>query len=279
MEAGEPTRRPGRGEARAARARLSSMRLATWNVNSVRARLERLTYWLGEHRPDVVCLQETKCTDEQFPREPLEELGYHIETFGQRTYNGVAILSRNRPDEVLRGLPGEDAEAQRRVIGATFGELMVLNLYVVNGEAVTSPKYAFKLEWMKRVAEFVAGHYDMAEKVVLCGDFNVTFDDRDVHDPAAWREQVLCSTPEREALRHIMAPGFGDAFRQFHPEGGHYTWWDFRTRAFSGDRGLRIDHFLMSPPALAACRAVEIDKLARGGEKPSDHAPVLATLE
>ncbi len=254
------------------------MRIATWNVNSIRARLERVVHWLTEQRPDVVCLQETKCQDEQFPREPLEELGYHIETFGQRTYNGVAILSKQRPEDVLRGLPDDAADAQRRVIGATVGDVMLLNLYVVNGEAVGSPKYAHKMEWMARVASFVERHYDMGEKVVLCGDFNVTFDDRDVHDPEGWREQVLCSTPEREALRGIMRPGLADAFRKHHEEGGHYTWWDFRTRAFAHDLGLRIDHFLMSPPALEACSAVEIDRAARGGETPSDHAPVVATL-
>jgi len=254
------------------------MRFASWNVHSVRARLERLVHWLEQHEPDVVCLQETKCLDEQFPREPLEELGYNVETFGQRTYNGVAILSRPRPDDVVRGFPGDDEDAQRRVIGATIEDVLLLNLYVVNGESVGSPKYAFKLDWLARLADFVAERYDMGEKVVLCGDFNVTFDDRDVYDPEAWRERVLCSTPEREALARVMAPGLADAFRKFHDEGGHYTWWDFRTRGFAGDRGLRIDHFLMSPPALAACTEVVIDKAARGGEKPSDHAPVIATL-
>jgi exodeoxyribonuclease-3 len=254
------------------------MRIATWNVNSVRARLERLVHWLGQHSPDVVCLQETKCLDEQFPREPLEELGYNIETFGQRTYNGVAILSKSPMDDVVRGFPGDDEDAQRRVIGATIEDVLLLNLYVVNGESVGSVKYAFKLDWLERLAAFVAERYDMGEKVVLCGDFNVTFDDRDVYDPEAWRERVLCSTAEREALAKVMEPGLVDAFRQFQEEGGHYTWWDFRTRGFAGDRGLRIDHFLMSPPALAACSGVEIDKAARGGEKPSDHAPVLATL-
>ena len=153
---------------------------------------------------------------------------------------------------------------EARVISAQVGGVIVVNAYVVNGQEVGHPRYDYKRGWLGRLRDFVAKRADLAqEKIVVAGDFNVTFDDRDVHDPAAWREQVLCSTPEREALRHIMAPGFGDAFRQFHPEGGHYTWWDFRTRAFSGDRGLRIDHFLMSPPALAACRAVEIDQIGR----------------
>lgn len=255
------------------------MLIATWNVNSVRARLERVLHWLEQRSPDVVCLQEIKCLDEQFPREPIEELGYHVETFGQKTYNGVAILSKHRPDDVLRGLPGEGPDAQKRVIGATIDDVMLLNLYVVNGEAVGSEKYAYKLEWLARLAAFVREHYDLKEKVVLCGDFNVTFDDRDVHDPKLWHEKVLCSTPERRALAEVMRPGLSDAFRHFEPGGGHYTWWDFRTRGFERGLGLRIDHFLMSAPALAACRGVEIDRAARGGEKPSDHAPVLATVD
>jgi exodeoxyribonuclease III len=157
--------------------------------------------------------------------------------------------------------------------------VLVLNLYVVNGESVGSAKYDFKLEWLGRLADHVERTYDMAEKVVLCGDFNCTFDDRDVHDPDLWREKVLCSTREREAIARLMRPGLVDAFRKFHADGGHYTWWDFRTRGWLRGTGLRIDHFLMSPPALAACTEVRIDLEARDGEKPSDHAPVLARLE
>jgi len=255
------------------------MRIATWNVNSVRARLERVLHWLEEHEPDVLCLQETKVEDDKFPREPLEDLGYSVETHGQRTYNGVAILSRPGMEDVVRGLPGNDEERSgRRVIGATVGDLMVLCLYVVNGEKVGSEKYAHKLEWLEHLADFVAGRYDMREKVVLCGDFNCTFDDRDVYDPERWRERILCSTPEREALARVMAPGLVDAYRRFHEEGGHYTWWDYRTRGFRRGEGLRIDHFLLSEPALAACTGIEIDERARGGEKPSDHAPVIATF-
>jgi exodeoxyribonuclease-3 len=243
----------------------------------VRARLPRLVDWLDQRHPDAVCLQEIKCPDEEFPREPLEELGYRVETFGQKTYNGVAILSTHAFDDVVRGLPGEAEGAQRRVMRATIGDLVLVNAYVVNGEAVGSEKYAFKLDWMRRLADYVAT-LDLSEKLVLCGDFNVTFDDRDVYDPEAWREKILCSTPEREALRRVMAPGLTDAFRKFHADGGHYTWWDFRTRGFQRGQGLRLDHFLMSRAALDACTAVEIDVGARGGEKPSDHAPVIATF-
>ena len=256
----------------------NAMRIATWNVNSIRARFERLTAWLEERSPDVVCLQETKVEDAKFPREELSDLGYNVEIFGQKTYNGVAILSKQRLEDVVRGLPGEGPDAQKRVIGATIGDLMILDLYVVNGEAVGSEKFAFKLDWLARLADFVAGRYDMGEKVVLTGDFNITFDDRDVYDPDLWREKIHCSTPERAALAQLMRPGLRDAFRQFHEESGHFTWWDFRTRGFQRGQGLRIDHFLMSPPALAACTAVAIDVAAREGEKPSDHAPVIATL-
>jgi exodeoxyribonuclease-3 len=256
------------------------MRVATWNVNSIRARLERVVHWLEAAKPDVLCLQETKCSDEQFPREPLEELGYQVEHYGQRSYNGVALLSRHGLEDVVRGLDGVDDEVHgRRVIGATVGDLMLLDVYVVNGERVGTPKFARKLQWLELLARHMRERYDLVgEKVVVCGDFNVTFDDRDVYDPELWRERILCSTPEREALAGVMQPGLVDAFRRFHEEGGHYTWWDYRTRGFQRGEGLRIDHFLLSEPALAACTGVEVDTRARGGERPSDHAPVIATF-
>jgi exodeoxyribonuclease-3 len=252
------------------------MRIATWNVNSIRARLPRVLAWLEEHRPEVVCLQETKCLDEQFPLEPLEALGYQVATFGQKTYNGVAILSSLGIEDVERGFPDDAEDAQRRAIACQVGDFLILDLYVVNGERVGSEKYAYKLEWLDRLSNYVRDHFPMDEKVVLCGDFNITFDDRDVHDPEAWRGKVLCSEPEREALARVMEPGLVDAFRQFDEEPGKYTWWDFRTRGFQRGNGLRIDHFLLSPPALAACTGVTIDLEERGREKPSDHAPVIA---
>jgi exodeoxyribonuclease-3 len=255
------------------------MRIATWNVNSVRARLPRLLPWLEETAPEVVCLQEIKCLDEQFPHELLEDLGYEVATYGQKTYNGVAILSKLGMEDVVRGFHTDEDSVGHRAIGATIAGCMVLNLYVVNGQEVGSDKFAMKLEWLSQLRSFVHEHYPMDERVILCGDFNITFDDRDVYDPEAWRERILCSTPEREALAELMDCGLADALRKFTDEGGNYTWWDFRTRAFRNDRGLRIDHFLMSPPALEACTAVVVDREARDGEKPSDHAPVIATLE
>ncbi|MEZ5990581.1 MAG: exodeoxyribonuclease III [Planctomycetota bacterium] len=259
------------------------MKLATWNVNSVRARLPRVLDWLGSRAPDVVCLQEIKCLDGQFPREPIEELGYNVATHGQKTYNGVAILSRRPFDEVTCGLPDGAFGDEARVIAATIGDLEVVDLYVVNGKEPGSDKFRHKLEWWDRVCAWIEDAYTphsgaMPRKVVITGDFNITFDDRDVYDPEEWRGKIHCTDEERAALRRLVDLGFADAFRAFHEEGGHYTWWDFRTRAFRGDRGLRIDHFLMSPAALETCSSVEIDKEERAQDKPSDHAPVIAEL-
>ncbi|RKY22038.1 MAG: exodeoxyribonuclease III [Planctomycetota bacterium] len=252
------------------------MSIATWNVNSARARLPRLLAWLEQHSPDVVCLQEVKCVDEQFPAEPIEALGYHVETFGQKTYNGVAILSKDTPDDVVRGFPDDAPDAQARAIAATVRGYRVLNLYVVNGKQVGDVKYDYKLRWLDSLTRYVHAAFDMGDKLVLTGDFNITFDDRDLYDPDGWRDKILCSPPEREALAALMAPGLVDAFREFEPEGGHYSWFDFRTRGFQRGNGLRIDHFLLSPPAMAACTGVSIDLEERGQEKPSDHAPVVA---
>ncbi len=255
------------------------MRIATWNVNSVRARMERLLAWLVERRPEVVCLQETKCEDEAFPRQELEELGYEVALHGQRSYNGVAVLSRRRIEDVVRGFGDPRFDDEARLIGVTIEDVLLLNVYVVNGQAVGTSRYEHKLRWLERLARLVRERYDLREKLVLAGDFNVTFDDRDVYDPEAWRERILCSTPERQALGEVVACGLHDALREFTAAKGIYTWWDFRTRGFQRDRGLRIDHFLVSPAALATCRGVEVDVAVRRGPRPSDHAPVLATFD
>jgi len=254
------------------------MLIATWNVNSVRARLPRLLPWLETLRPDVVCLQELKCRDEDFPAGPLEELGYNILSYGQKTYNGVALLSLERAEDPIRGFPGDPDASQKRVITATFGDLRILNAYVVNGREVGCAAYQHKLDWLAKLREFVAAQLSEYPRLVLTGDFNITFDDRDVYDPEAWREKILCSTPERAALADLTGLGLTDLFRYFHDEGGHYSWFDFRTRGFQRKLGLRIDHFLASGPVLEASRDVRIDLVARDGEKPSDHAPVLLEL-
>ena len=256
------------------------MRIATWNVNSIRARLPRTLEFLERAKPDVVLLQETKCLDEALPREPIEEQGYQIAHFGQKTYNGVAILARKRITDVSMGLQdGVEEVEEARLIAATVEDVIFVNLYVVNGQEVGAERYFYKLEWLERVRRWLEARFDNKEKIVVAGDFNITFDDRDVHDPKAWHEKILCSTPEREALSRLCEVGLKDAFRKFHEEGGHYTWWDFRTRGFERGQGLRIDHLLMSEPAFDACTKVEIDLAARTGEKPSDHAPVIAVVE
>lgn len=255
------------------------MRIATWNVNSIRARLSRLLVWLSEARPDVVLVQETKCLDEQFPFEPIEELGYQCALHGQKSYNGVAILARQRIEGVERGLGDERFDAEARVIAAQVGDVLVASLYAINGQEVGHARYHDKLAWFARLRARLAERFPLSEKIVVGGDLNVTRDDRDVHDPRAWRERILCSTPERAALGSLLELGFMDGLRHFHPEGGVYTWWDYRTRAFErGNKGLRIDYLLLSPPALAACSAVEVELGLRRGAKPSDHAPVVAVL-
>jgi exodeoxyribonuclease-3 len=255
------------------------MRIATWNVNSVRARLERLIPWLAETRPEIVLLQETKCMDEQFPREPLEELGYSIAHAGQKTYNGVAILARSRIEDVQIGLGDERFEAEARVLSAQVGEWLVCSVYAINGQEVGHARYHDKLAWFAALRAHLAARFPLSEKVAIGGDLNVTRDDLDVHDPRLWHEKILCSSREREALQSLFTLGLEDALRHFHPEGHVYTWWDYYTRAFErGNKGLRIDYLLLSPPALAACSSLGVDLAARGGAKPSDHAPVVATI-
>lgn len=252
------------------------MKLATWNVNGLRARLPRVVQWLSARTPDVACLQEIKCTEEQFPFEELGSLGYRGALHGEKGRNGVAILSRTEPQDVVRGMPGDDDGA--RLLAATIGDLRVVSVYAVNGVEVGHQRYLDKLAWYERFAEYVRTGFDLSGKVVFAGDFNVTFDDRDVWDPVLWCEQNLASTPERERLEAVLAAGLHDGFRRFHEEGGLFTYWDYRAGAFHRNMGLRIDHLLMSDAALAACTGVEVDRDFRKGSKPSDHAPVIATL-
>lgn len=252
------------------------MKITTWNVNGLRARLVHVIDFLREHRPDVLCLQETKVPDELFPREPLEDEGYNVECFGQKSYNGVALLARHRVEDVFRGLPGEGADAERRVIGGIVGEFMVLNLYCPNGQEVGSVRYREKLEWFARLRALLDERYPRDERVAVVGDFNVALEDRDVHDPEAWREQILCSTPERKAMREVMAFGLADVLRKHHEEGGIYTWWHYRAGAAFKDEGLRIDYVLTTPPATEACTAVTVHKELRKKRSASDHCPVTA---
>ena len=254
------------------------MKITTWNVNSLRARLTHVVDFLREHRPDVLCLQETKVTDDLFPRGPLEDEGYDVTFTGQKSYNGVAILATTPLTDVQKGMPDDGPDADKRVLGATAGGYRVLNLYVPNGQDVGTDKYQYKLDWLRRLRIFLDQRYAASERVVVVGDFNVALDDRDVHDPAWWHERILCSTAERQALRSVMAFGLVDSLRLHHQEGGIYTWWHYSAGAAFKDDGLRIDYVLASPPAAARCTEVIVHKEVRRQKTPSDHVPVTAVF-
>ena len=255
------------------------MKIASWNVNSLNVRLPHLQEWLAESAPDVVALQETKLEDERFPAEAIAAAGYDSVFSGQKTYNGVALLAR-RPlaiGEVQAGIPGFEDD-HRRVLAATIGGVRVVNLYVVNGKAVGDPKYVHKLRWMAAVRDWLAEEIVRHPRMVVLGDFNVAPDDRDVHDPKRWREKILCSTPEREALQAICALGLHDSLRLFSAEGGQFSWWDYRLLAFQRGWGLRIDLVLVSEALRARCSGAGIELAPRTRERPSDHTPVWCAL-
>lgn len=251
------------------------MKIATWNVNSLKVRLPHVLDWLAVNEPDVLCLQETKLTDENFPREAIENAGYQVVYSGQKTYNGVAIISRHMPGDVETDVPGLD-DPQRRILCATVDGVRVLNLYVVNGQEVGSEKYAHKLFWLGKLADYIRQQVKSHERFVVVGDFNIAPEDRDVHDPEAWHERILCSTPEREALQAILDLGLSDVFRQFEQEEKSYSWWDYRAAAFRRNMGLRIDLILASQALTDRCTTCYIDKEPRRLERPSDHTPVVA---
>ena len=255
------------------------MKIATWNVNSIRARMERLCAWLAAQAPDVLCLQETKVEDNVFPALELESLGYHAAAYGQKTYNGVAVLARQPFDDIVRGFGDGIEDAQARFLVVRVGKLRVGSLYVPNGQAVGTDKFRYKLAWLERWRAWLATHADVSQPLVFCGDINVAPEDRDVHDPEAWRNQVMCHPDERAALAEVRRWGLVDVFRQLHSEPGLYTWWDYRQLGFPKNRGLRIDHILCTEPMAARCRSVGIDREARKGQTPSDHAPVVAEFD
>ena len=252
------------------------MKIATWNVNSISVRLPQVLQWLDGNRPDVLCLQETKCVDAKFPANALREAGYTAEIFGQPTYNGVAILSTAPANDVSRGFLDDDANAQKRVIAATVSNIRIVNVYIPNGSEVGSEKYAFKLAWLARLRSFFDDCHDAKKPLILCGDFNVALEDRDVHDPVLWAGKILCSEPERAAIHHVRDWGLVDLFRLHHEEAGNFTWWDYRAGAFPKNHGLRIDHLWATESLAEKCIGAWIDKLPRTMQKPSDHAPVVA---
>ena len=254
------------------------MRFSTWNVNSLRVRIEHLGRWLADNAVDAIALQELKLADEHFPRAEIEALGLHAACYGQKTYNGVAILSRAEPRDIAMGIPG-DNDPQRRVIAATIGAVRFVNVYVPNGQAVDSEKYTYKLAWLERLRAYLAAVLEEHEHLLVVGDFNIAPEDRDVHDPAAWEGSVHVSAPEREALARIATLGFSDLFRQFDQPAKSWSWWDYRMNAFRRDHGLRIDLMLASKALASRCTGCHIDRSPRSWERPSDHAPVTAVFD
>jgi exodeoxyribonuclease III len=255
------------------------VKIATWNVNSVLARLPHVARWLDAVRPDVLCMQETKCTDDNFPADVFRERGYKCITLGQQTYNGVAILSLAECESLHRGYPGDDEGSHARLLAAQIEGIQIVNVYIPNGQIVGSEKYHFKLGWMKRLRSFFETHYDPKSPVLLCGDFNVAPEERDVHDPRLWQGRILFSDQERSALQEVQNWGFRDSFRLHTEQGGHYSWWDYRAGAFRRNHGLRIDHVWITDPLVASSKKTWIDIEPRTWERPSDHAPVVAEFD
>ena len=254
------------------------MKIATWNVNSLKVRLPHVLDWLAASNADVLCLQETKLTDDNFPVDDISAAGYQVAYSGQKTYNGVAIISKQEPVDIVTDVPGLD-DPQRRILAATIGDVRVLDLYVVNGQEVGSDKYKHKLFWLEKVTNYIASQLKEHEKFVVVGDFNIAPADEDVHDPEEWHERILCSTPEREALQKMLALGLSDTFRLFDQDEASFSWWDYRAAAFRRNRGLRIDLILASEALGKACTACYIDKEPRRLERPSDHTPVVAEFD
>ena len=251
------------------------MKLASWNVNSLRVRWPHLQAWLTEHSPDVMCLQETKIVDADFPLTDCRGLDYHVVFHGQKSYNGVAMLSRTEPANVVRGIPGFSDE-QCRVLAASYGELRVVNVYVPNGQSVGSEKYAYKLAWLAALRDYLENARQEYAQVAVAGDFNIAPEPMDVHDPAAWEGSVMVSDAERAAFAALLDLGFVDVFRARAPLETAFTWWDYRQGAFRRNLGLRIDHILASQALAARCSECLIDKGPRRLPRPSDHAPLWA---
>ena len=253
------------------------MRIATWNVNSLKVRLPHVTEWLASHQPDVLCLQETKTEDVKFPLEAITQTGYQAVFSGQKTYNGVALLSRTTPTDISAGIPGFD-DAQKRVLAATFGDTRVICVYIPNGESVESDKYQYKLRWLAALTEWLRAELQKYPKLALLGDYNIAPQARDVYDPEAWAGKVLFSDLEHAAFQGLIALGLSDSFRLFEQAERSYTWWDYRMMAFRRKLGVRIDHILLSSALAQNCTACVIDIEPRKLERPSDHAPVFADL-
>ncbi|MDR2507260.1 MAG: exodeoxyribonuclease III [Candidatus Accumulibacter sp.] len=254
------------------------MKLATWNVNSLRVRLPQLLDWLLSRRPDVVCLQETKLEDKNFPLAAIEEAGYVCAISGQKTYNGVALLSRFPITDIVCDNPFFP-DAQKRLIAGTIEGARVVCVYIPNGQSVGSEKYDYKLSWLRYLEEWLAGELARYPRLALAGDFNIAPEDRDIHDPAAWKGQILCSDSERRAFHRLLDMGLKDSFRLFEQPANSFSWWDYRMSSFRKNLGIRIDHILLSHDLARRCSESGIDREMRGRERPSDHAPVFSRID
>ena len=254
------------------------MKLATWNVNSLAVRLPQLLDWLAANPVDAIVLQETKLVDEKFPQTEIEAAGYQVQRFGQKTYNGVALLSRSEAFEVVKNIPGLD-DAQARLIAGTVAGVRVVGGYFPNGQAPDSDKFEYKMRWLQALRDWLRSELQQHAQMVVLGDFNIAPQDRDVYDPVAWAGQIHCTPQERAHFQALVELGLADAFRLFEQPSKSWTWWDYRNLAFRKNQGLRIDHILVSEPLKGCVSACHIDKLPRKNERPSDHAPVVVTLE
>jgi len=254
---------------------MSMFKIATWNVNSLRVRLPHVLDWLKNNQPDVLALQELKMSTEDFPLAEIQAAGYHAAVSGQKTYNGVAILSKHPGIDVITDIP-ELEDHQRRVLCTTINGVRILNLYVPNGEAVGSEKYVYKLNWLNHLDKYLKHETKAHPQMIVLGDFNIAPQEIDVYDPNAWKDSVLFSDKERMAFQDMLQVGFVDCFRQLAPDDQSYSWWDYRLNAFKRNMGLRIDHILATPSLFASCQQCYIDKIPRALERPSDHAPVMA---
>lgn len=264
----------------------ATMRIATWNVNSVRTRLDQVRAWLERERPEVLCLQETKVADDLFPLQAFRDLGYAVEISGQKAYNGVAILSLLPMEDVQVGFAAllpDDAEAealgeQKRVLSARIDGLRILNLYVPNGSSLRSDKYTYKLRWLQCLNRYLVAQEGQGEPLVMVGDFNIAPEDRDIHDPGRLSGGIMASDAEREALRDLLGERLADVFRLFEPDSGHWSWWDYRSGGWETGRGWRIDHIYLERDLLDLASGCLIHKEQRGNPQPSDHAPVVVNL-
>lgn len=255
------------------------MKIASWNVNSIRARKERLLNWLQLNNPDVLCLQELKCQDKDYPSEELLEMGYRSAIWGQKSYNGVAILAKQSLVDIRKGFIRNQSDEQSRLISAVVGKIRVVSAYVPNGQTPDSDAYFYKLEWLARLRIFLDQWQSKKEKLVLCGDFNIAPANIDVHDPEVWDEAILCTEGERTALKRLVDWGLHDTFRINKPTQRCFTWWDYRKLGFQKNHGLRIDHIYTSDVLVDHIRDAEIDREERKGTKPSDHAPISVVIK